>query len=204
MDAMNPVLRRIHLGALRLFAERGVNQISVSDLAQAAGVARGTIYNNLSSPETLFDDVSSQLVSEMHQRVVKSFDEVSDPAQRLAFGMRFFIRRAHEEPDWGRFFVRFAFNDASLREILAGPAVYDLQTGLDQGRYCFRHEQLMTVAAMIAGAVLGAMLLVQEGHKTWRDAGADATELVLKALGIAPDEAYALSIADLPPLLSLE
>ena len=53
---------------------------------------------------------------------------------------------------------------------------------------------------MIAGSVQAAMMLVLEGHKTWRDAGADTAELLLKALGIDAIEARALSATELPPL----
>ena len=59
MAALNPAQQRIHAAALKLFAERGVTQVNVSDLAQAAGVARGTIYNNLSNPDGLFEEVAA-------------------------------------------------------------------------------------------------------------------------------------------------
>ncbi|MFJ3056212.1 TetR/AcrR family transcriptional regulator [Herbaspirillum sp. NPDC087042] len=196
-------MKRIYAAALRLFAEKGAHQVSISDLAQAAGVARGTVYNNVPAPENLFADVATQLVAEMHGRVVTSFGEIEDPALRLSFGMRFFIRRAYEESNWGRFVIRFAFTDASLREVLTGPAVIDLRIGLMRERYTFQEGQVMTAASMIAGSVLGAMLLVLEGHKTWREAGSDASELVLKALGLDPTEANTLSHRELPPLLSL-
>ena len=55
---MNQAQRRIHDAAIRLFAEQGNHRVSVSDLAQAAGVARGTIYNNIETPEYLFEQVS--------------------------------------------------------------------------------------------------------------------------------------------------
>jgi len=57
---MSPAQTRIHQAALRLFAEKGSNQITVSELAQAAGIARGTIYNNLESPDLLFQSVAAR------------------------------------------------------------------------------------------------------------------------------------------------
>ncbi|MCY1542913.1 hypothetical protein D9M68_786920 [compost metagenome] len=53
---------------------------------------------------------------------------------------------------------------------------------------------------MIGGVVLTGMLLVLEGHKTWRDAGSDAAELVLRALGIGAKEAQAIAAKELPAL----
>lgn len=208
MQSLNPVQRRIHTAALRLFAEKGVDQVSVSDLANEAGVARGTIYNNLGSREgsleSLFAQIARHLSSEMYQRVSKSTEGVTDPALRLANGMRFFIRRAHEEPHWGGFINRFALNNASLREMWAGPPTQDVLAGLSAGRYSFRQEQLASVTMMIAGTALGAIFLVLEGHKTWRAAGSDAAELVLRALGIGQEEARVLAGCELPPLAPLD
>ncbi|CAD5109910.1 TetR/AcrR family transcriptional regulator [Zestomonas carbonaria] len=203
MEALNPVQRRIHQAALRLFAEKGVNQVNISDLAQEAGVARGTIYNNVESMEQLFRQVASQLSKEMHLRVSKSFADLEDPAARLANGIRFFIRRTHEELQWGIFLSRFAMSDAALREMFYSQATTDLLNGLKVGRYNFRQEQLVTVISLVASATLGAMFLVIEGLKTWREAGSDTAELVLRSLGLTEEDARRLATSELPPLPAL-
>lgn len=197
MPALTQAQRRIHDAALRLFAERGVTQVNVTDLAQAAGVARGTIYNNLGSPEALFEEIAAGIAHDMNERLAASFGPVTDPAARLALGMRLYIRRAHEEPHWARFFCRFAFSNASLQRIWEGQPVADLRLGLQQGRFHFAPEQLPSVASLIGGAVLGGSFMVLDGLKTWRDAAADTGELVLVALGIPRDEARELASAEL-------
>lgn len=202
-DPMEPVTAaqaRIHRAALQLFAEKGATQITVSELAQAAGIARGTVYNNVPSPETLFGRVASELATEMSARVVRSFTEGEAPRQRLANGIRLFIRRAHEEPHWGRFVSRFAFSSEALQAIWSGPPMDDVMEGLAQGQYDFRPEQLQSVMAMIAGSVLASMFLVLEGHRTWRDAGSDSAELALRALGVEPEVARRVATVELPPL----
>lgn len=204
MEALNPVQRRIHQAALRLFAEKGVSQVNISDLAQEAGVARGTIYNNVENMEQLFQQVASQLSKEMHLRVSKSFVEQQDPAERLANGIRFYIRRTHEEPQWGAFINRFAMSYASLREMFYSQATTDLMNGLQAGRYNFRQEQLVAVVSLLASATLGAMFLVIEGLKTWREAGSDTAELVLRSLGVSEEEARRLASAELAPLPTLD
>ena len=62
---MNAAQKRIHEAALKLFAQKGTTEISVSELAQAANVARGTIYNNLEQPEHLFQQVAAQLAESL-------------------------------------------------------------------------------------------------------------------------------------------
>lgn len=200
MPALTTAQRRLHKAALQLFAERGVTQVNVSELAQAAGVARGTVYNNLSNPDELFSEVATQLSADMNDRIAGSVRQLEDPARRLANGIRLFIRRAHEEPLWGRFVCRFALTNTTIQQIWAGQPRQDLMEGLDQGRFHFRREQLGSVVALLGAGVLGAIVLVLEGEKTWRDAGSDAAEFFLAAIGVPRAEAQALACADLPAL----
>jgi hypothetical protein len=44
------------------------------------------------------------------------------------------------------------------------------------------------------------MHAVLAGQRTWREAGSDASELLLRALGIPPTEARDIARAELPPL----
>src|SRR5262245_60389448 len=134
--AMSPAQKRIHLAALQLFAEKSVGELNVSELAQAAGVARGPIYNNLDSVEALFDDVATQLSNEMNLRV-KNANPGMNPVERFANGVRFYIRRAHEEPNWGRFLARYGATNATLRDFWTGVAATALMDGLAQQRFSF-------------------------------------------------------------------
>ena len=75
--------------------------------------------------------------------------------------------------------------------------------GLENGRYQFRQEQLMSVIAVIAGSVLSSIFLVLEGYKTWRDSGSDVAELLLISLGMDAKEMYQIARSDLPALKEL-
>ncbi len=187
MKSLAPAQVRIYEAAVRFFAERGTTHASVTELAQAAGLARGTIYNNVANLDSLFEEVAAALGDEMHGRI-------------LASGIRFFVRRGHEEPHWGRFIVRFAFTTPTMRSMLSGPPARDLVDGLAKGRYSFRPEQMPSVIAFVGSTTLAAMWLVLEGEKTWREAGSDAAEAMLRAIGVEPEEARALALIDLPPL----
>ena len=200
MKTLLPNQLRIHEAAVRLFAQSGTTQASVSELAQAAGVARGTIYNNVANRDALFEEVAVTVADEMHARVDASFRTIGDPAHRLARGVRLFVRRAHDEPDWGRFIVRFALTTASLSGMLSGQPARDLKSGLENRRYQFRAEQLTSVVASIAAATISAMSLVLDGEKTWREAGSDAAEFALRSIGVPIEDARALATTDLPPL----
>jgi hypothetical protein len=81
--------------------------------------------------------------------------------------------------------------------------VQDVALGFEQRRYTVRPDQLHGAVGVIAGATLSAVLLVLEGMRTWRDAGTDAAELVLRGLGVEPSEARRLATAELPLLAEL-
>jgi len=197
---LNAAQRRLHRAALQLFAERGVTRINASELAEVAGMARGTVYNNLSDLDNLFAQVAAQLSAEMTRRIESSVGKIQDPAQKLANGIRYFTKRAHEDPHWGRFICRFALSSESLQEIWTGQSVKDLLDGLEKGRYVFQQEQLASATTLITGAILGSILLVLEGRKTWRDAGSDAAQFVLTAIGVPREEAQAIACMELPAI----
>jgi AcrR family transcriptional regulator len=197
---LNATTRRINAAAMRLFAERGHADLTISDLAAEAGVARGTLYRNVDSMESLFDQVRGDLALELHRSIQQVMDaaEIVDPPRRLATGIRLMARLPHEDAALGRFLVRFGLTDESLRELLTGPPMQDVNTGIKTGRYAMPSGRELSVASLIIGATVGAIWMVIEGHQTWRDAGSGAAELVLRALGISEVEAAGISREPLP------
>jgi AcrR family transcriptional regulator len=200
MSTHSAAVLKIHEAAQRLFTERGSRSVSVSDLADAAGVARGTIYNNIADTEALFDQIAAQLLHDMHLRVSSSMGDVIDPASRLATGIRLFIRQANEEPSWARFVVRFGASDETMRRMLDEPPTIDLTRGMQDARFNITAALLPSALSLLAGMTLAAMQAVLAGRQTWRDAGEQAVELILRALGVAQDEARAIATAELPVL----
>lgn len=197
---LNQARRRIHAAAMKLFAERGVTKVNISELAAAAGMARGTIYSHVPDVDGLFEEVAVQLAREMTERVVTGFAGVADPARRLAIGVRQYVRRAHEEPLWGRFMSRFGLSPALMEALLASDPASDLEAGIASGRYRVDPAQLPAMVGLLSGGTLAAMLPVLDGRSTWRDAGSDTAELLLVALGLARDDARAIARDELPPL----
>jgi len=195
-----PTDQRISAAAVRLFTAKGTTQLSVSELAQEANVARGTLYRNVGSVEDLFDRIVAEFSADLHRRVAATFADIDDPAARLATGVRLWIRYAHENPTMGRFAVRFALTEESLRAVMTGPPMQDINAGIAAGRYNIGMPSIDSVASLVCGATVSAMWMVLEGHQTWREAGTSTAELLLRAMGIDPAEAHEICTTDLPDL----
>lgn len=189
---------RIIDAAIRLFVTKGSQQVTISELAQEANVARGTLYRNVASMDDLFDRVVTELSTDLHRKVSTTFADIDDPAERLATGVRLWIRYAHENPLMGRFAVRFGLSEAALRTLMTGPPMYDIQAGLTTARYA--EINVDSVASLVLGATISAMWMVLDGHQTWRTAGSSTAELILRALGIEAAEAKRISERELPML----
>ena len=185
---------------MRLFTEKGAADVTVSESAMRAGVARGTLYRNFESAGTLFEQLVADFSEEMHERVTRTFHGIDDPAVRLAAGVRLWVRDAHDDPMMGRFAVRFALTEQPLRAVITGPPMRDVSAGIAAGRYPVDASTTPSIASLVIGATVSAMWMVLEGYQTWRDAGSSTAELVLRALGIEAVEAQIISTAELPSL----
>lgn len=197
---MSNVTSNIHHAAMRLFAETGGSTVAISDLAKEAGLSRGTIYNNLDDSSVLLDSVCDMVAEEFLQSMSAAVAAFEDPAQRLANIVRLATRRTHEEPHWGRFIARYGMARPKLGEFWGVLPAQELRRGLAAGRFAFRTEQVASITAAAGGATFGAMTLVLHGHRTWRQAGSDTAELLLRSIGIDQIEARRLSQTEFDPL----
>ena len=125
----SPARRRIHDAAMRLFTERGSSRISVTELADEAGVSRGTVYAHIGSRQDLFGEIAAEMANEMTGRVLQSFGSEEDPVARLALGIRWYVKQAHDDPAWSRFVTRFAFSTSAMKSMWSGPIARDIVAG---------------------------------------------------------------------------
>lgn len=197
---MNAAALRIHQCAMRIFADRGGTSVAVSDLARAAGLSRGTIYNNLEDPSNLFNAVCEMTASEFRRSLDEACAEMSDPAEKISAAIRLAIRRVHDDRAWGKFIARYAMLESRLGSFWAEMPAEELRRGLAIGRFDFHRDQVACLTATAGGATFGAMSLVLDGRRTWRQAGSDTAEIILRGLGIDKVEARDISQLELSPL----
>jgi AcrR family transcriptional regulator len=203
-ESSRPAERRIHEAAMRIFARTGRTDLTISELASEARVARGTIYHHSPPSDALFDNVAARMSADMCHRVSKSLaaaDRGSSPLTRLAMRIRICVRHAHDDPLWGRFVYSFGFRAQPLQELWCGPTE-DLLAEMQAGPLQHRLDGLPALLSFITGVVTGAIYLVATGRDTWRNAGAHAVEFILQALGVPSATASDLAGQELPPLLS--
>lgn len=189
---------RLYRAALRLLADTGAEQVSVSDLARAAGVARGTVYNNLERPGLRFDDLSRIIAPQTETALRQLVAPLQDPAQKLSVLIRAMLRQADSDPVWGAFILRFVLVDTTLQRFWSGLPAQILEEGRRAGLFHYEGIALPSLTSQMGGAVLMAVTYVHNRRRNWDELGRETAELVLRSAGVPHRQARTAARCPLP------
>ncbi|MBV1933976.1 MAG: TetR/AcrR family transcriptional regulator [Parvibaculaceae bacterium] len=195
---MNKMETRLHEAAMQLYVESGSSDLSVSELAKRAGVARGTVYNNLGDPDRLYPVIVSTVVEEMNMRIRKQLEHVDDTAEQLSIALKAPLQRMMDEPLWGKFLIRFALLDTNLRSYWGEMPAKSMEVGIKQGRFDLNPSDISLFLTQAAGATFAMMILVTEGQKGWQEAATELVNWQLRALGLTVEDAQQVARKKLP------
>lgn len=151
--------QQILMGAAQVFVEKGFHKATTKEIAKAAGVAEGTIYNYFDNKRDLLVAMIDLIGAQSLKRVITT-DPPEDPRQLLTNVMQDRFQLAQE---WGAHMAPiFAeiFNDEELRETLyqqvlmpvIGHVEQHLQNFVDAGR--LRPVDPVIVTRAMFGAVI--------------------------------------------------
>jgi AcrR family transcriptional regulator len=123
-------VKKILDGTLRAIGEVGTRRLSMSDISNASGVSRGTLYRYFTSKEEVLAAVSEYICTSFERGIVDAGEGIDDPMERfravMLFYARFTIERSPErifevEPAFHLNFLRshFGRHKASVIQALA-------------------------------------------------------------------------------------
>nr|WP_100547953.1 MULTISPECIES: TetR/AcrR family transcriptional regulator [unclassified Pseudomonas] len=181
--------------AVRLFARKEVGEIALLDVAHEAEVASGTIYNYFRSRDEVVEAVGLAMADEFSEAIAQHSVGVESGARRIAIGVRMFILRAINDPDWASAVVRVVHFDQAMRSKIANYVLTDLRAGKDEGVLTYEHEAI--ALDLLVSCTLGAMRSAVEGRSV-DEHDMLVAEMILKALGAAATRARKLARHELP------
>lgn len=142
---------RILESALAVFAEKGPDAPRIDDFIRAAGIARGTFYNYYRSTEELLEATSHSLEDALIESIKTELDRLENPLERLATGIRLWLRKAQEDPAWCRFIVRVRRRAMGVESELGNDLRDAMRVGL------IRTADVRVARDLVVGTVLEAM-----------------------------------------------
>ncbi|MCT9629235.1 TetR/AcrR family transcriptional regulator [Pseudomonas aeruginosa] len=181
--------------ALRLFARKEVGEVALLEVASEAEVASGTIYNYFRTRDEVVEAVGIALADEFSVAISTLSAAVDSGAQRLAIGVRMFIRRAEADPLWASAVIRVVHFDQAIRSKIAAAVLADLRAGANEGVFIYPDENIALDLVVSCG--VGGMRAVVEGRGV-TEHDSKVAEMLLKALGATPARARKLAQQALP------
>lgn len=158
--------------AIRIFAQNGVVQTKMTDIAEAAGIGKGTIYEYFRSKEDIFAEAYNHIFLNTEHRIAEVLESPIQPEEKL----RNFMSVTMEEllvKDRGEFAgIMMSFWSEGIRnknekimEIIDLKKIYSdfrimivsiLEEGMKKGQ--FRQMDTRITASVIIGAMDGILL----------------------------------------------
>ncbi|MER5409381.1 TetR/AcrR family transcriptional regulator [Streptomyces sp. NPDC002769] len=185
--------------ARQILAETGDTSASIQAIAERADVGFGSFYNHFESKTELFDAAVTDALDEFGQVIDERVQGIDDPAELVAAGFRLTARMADSHPE-----IMRILRDRGLAYIhsdrgLAPRALRDLENGIASGRFTCRNAT--TALSAVGGTLMSlvALRLARPGLDG-DEAASDLAEMVLRMLGVPPDDAHQLTRRPLPDL----
>jgi AcrR family transcriptional regulator len=107
-DPNLPARRRAGIlgSAIRVFARRGYRDTNLQDVADALGVAKGTLYLYYRGKEQLFLAAVDQGMVRLREHVRSAYSGVRDPLDRLAVAVRAYLEFFRDHPDLAELLIQ--------------------------------------------------------------------------------------------------
>jgi AcrR family transcriptional regulator len=74
---------RILETAIKVFAQRGVNNTKIADIAQAAGIGKGTVYEYFQSKDEIITATFQYFMQTVGEKIGRRWHNLQDPLQKL-------------------------------------------------------------------------------------------------------------------------
>lgn len=181
--------------AMRVYARAGAGGLALNALAEEAGVSNGTVYNYFRTREEVLEAVGLELAVQLSEQVLVFSEGVSSGAERLCIGVRTFMNKALDDPEWARALITVVRYAEGMRSALANYLRADLQAGRQQGDFDYTNEEM--AMALVVSATTGAMNFVIEDFDV-EHPDRIAAEMILQSLGVPAEKAKLIASLPLP------
>ncbi len=184
-----------------VMARKGIDAATVQEIAEAADVAFGSFYNHFESKEAITEAIIAESIESFGDVLDRIAESVKDPAEVLSASVRYTVGRAAEDETWGWFLVRSGMSMAVFRVGLVKRMARDIRIAIDAGRFSVIDRDATVFAA--GGAVL-AIVTARLRGEIEEDAPERVAAIVLRMLGLSPEEAREIANRPLPALALIE
>jgi AcrR family transcriptional regulator len=187
--------------AFTLFDQRSVEEVTVEDVREAAGLARGSFYNYFLTYENMLKDLAAQISRQVNNEQSERFDGVTNLAERIWSNLRYGILRTASDRACSEILVRIT--------PLVGPLNDAMRLQVEKGFRTAAKRKAIDVPSLSVAMDLGYGLFTMIIRRAIRTK-IDFKELeaaglmLLRAFGLPEIEARRIARLPLPVLPDLQ
>jgi len=181
---------RITKAALDLVVDEGAAKLRLSDVAERADVAFGSLYTYFENKEAIVDGVVAEALSDLIAATRPDADMYEDPAEEVAAAARRVVRIAWEEREVALALMSLERAQERFVSILAPRSQELLERGVAAGRFTLTDPRAITAYLLAGGFELIRGVL---DGRFGDDADVICADTSLRTCGIPPDEARAIA-----------
>jgi len=134
--------------------EKGIDAVTIAEIAAEADVAFGSFYNHFDSKDAIVDALVVELLDALGETIDATIAEIGDPVEALRVAFRMALTAGDLGPEWAAFMVRAAVADRSLLDGILARARRDVERAIAARRLSV--PDLDAAMTMLAGALLFA------------------------------------------------
>ncbi|OXI81805.1 TetR family transcriptional regulator [Burkholderia sp. AU33423] len=199
---------RLLQAAFRLMAEKGRDNVAISEITEAADVGFGSFYYHFESKDGVFAALTEWVFDDFADGLERLAGGLSDPAEVVSVCVRHTLMRARRERLWGRFLMREGFSARALDQGLGKRLRRDSERGIAARRFVV-NDPFVSLLAM-TGTILAVLTAeVYAADKVASGSRVQASEeggfperaaaVVLQTLGLTRVDAQDVANRPLPP-----
>ncbi len=177
--------------AKALFAKRPWESVTIDELVQEAGVAKGTFYSHFNDLEELAAAVADKLIDAFDEMIQPERQSISDPLFRIAFGCDAFLRQSLSDRSWALLATRMARSHPAVGQPVRGRLSDDLRDALDKVPQAGLTPELGV--EVIVGVILQVAAAIGDGRLDDRDRP-EAIRCMLAAIGVGKRDAASIVV----------
>ena len=188
---------KILSAAFELFDKRGVDRVTVEDVRERAGLARGSFYNYFLTYEEMLKALASDIARQINTEQSERFETVPNMAERIWSNVRYTILRAASDRSCSEILVRIT--------PLVGPLNEEMRVHAERDLLMAVKRKAIDVPSAGVALDLGYGLATMMMQRAM-NARVDAKELeaaglmLMRAFGVPEVEARRISRLPLPKL----
>jgi AcrR family transcriptional regulator len=181
----------------KLMTERGVDAVTIDEIADAADIARRSFYHHFASKHDVLVPIARARTKVLNQRLDRLVARIDDPAEVMAAAMRHGLRAFAGDPLCSWFVLNSGLPHQRLHEGVGESAMRDARRGIEAGRFRIENAEIMRL--LVSGAFI-AVLSARVDKQLGDDDLDDAVEYLLRLLGVSAAEARDIAHRPLPRL----